>query len=181
MARRAVDREIGEDLADDRAELVAVAREPGADDRAPAVSGCRSMRKCSSGDGSKRQVLSAIVGPAPSGKYRSANARSGRSSSSVGSREIVVGVSAGAEVVVAAELEARDPERREAVEVLAVEHEVEDGHPLGREDLRAARLEPGERLAHSAHEPVGQARDVLRPRARGEDDALGLDHAAIGA
>jgi hypothetical protein len=39
-------------------------------------------------------------------------------------------------MVIAAELEPRNPERGKAVEVLPVEGEVEDGHPLRREELR---------------------------------------------
>jgi hypothetical protein len=38
-------------------------------------------------------------------------------------------------VVVAADLESRDTEDRETVEVLPVQYEVEDGEALGREEL----------------------------------------------
>ena len=82
-------------------------------------------------------------------------------------------------MVVAAELEPRDPEGGEAVEVLTVEDEVEHGHPVGREDLGPARLEPGERLAHAPHHPGGEPCDVPRQGARREDDALRHDLAAV--
>ena len=92
-----------------------------------------------------------------------------------------VRVAARTEVVVAAELEARDAVGREAVEVLAVEREVEDGHAVGLEDLGTRRLQPRERLAHAANHPGRQPRDVLRPRACGEHEPLGLDGSTIGA
>ncbi len=71
--------------------------------------------------------------------------------------------------------------RREAVEVLVVEHEVEHGHAARLEYLRTRRLQPRERLAHAVHHPGRQPRNVLRPRTRREHEALRLDLAAVGA
>src|SRR4029453_15166074 len=51
-----------------------------------------------------------------------------------------VGIAAGPEVVVAAELEARDAVRGKPVEVLAVEREVEDRHAVRSEELGPGRV-----------------------------------------
>src|SRR5262245_23865017 len=83
-------------------------------------------------------------------------------------------------MVVATELEAGDAERGEAVEVLAVEVEVEDREPLGREELRAGRLEPGERLADAADEALRKTGDVLRPGARGQHEPVCVDDPTVG-
>ena len=67
VASHAVDREVGEDLADDRCELVAVARLAG-EERDLRRVGQGPSRKCSSGEFVNMHALSITVGPAPSGK-----------------------------------------------------------------------------------------------------------------
>ncbi len=101
------------------------------------------------------------VGPAPSGKYRCSE-RSQRQL--VLERRLArdrVRVAAGSEVVVAADLEPRHAEDRKAVEVLAVEYDVEHGKALRREELRSQGLEPRDRLAKRSRQPRWQAGDVL--------------------
>ena len=180
MPSPTVEGEVGENLADDRAELEAVAGEAGSEEPRWGVRVTIDeevlVRRRLEG-----QVASASVEPAPSGKYRCANALSGSSSSSVGSRGDRVGVAAGSEVVVAADLEPRDAEDRKAVEMLAVEYDVEHGKPFRREQLRSQGLEPRDHLAKCTRQPRWQAGDVLGPGAGGEHEAVGVDDPSIGA
>ena len=125
--------------------------------------------------------MSAIVGPGALGEVALGERAQRRLVLERRLARDLVRVAARAEVVVAAELEARDAVGGEPVEVLAVEREVEDGHAVGLEDLGTRRLEPRERLAHAAHHPRRQPRDVLRPCARREHEPLGLDDPALRA
>ena len=148
----AVDREVGEDLADDRAELVAVAREPGADD-------CRWRVRVAVdeevlvGGGLEEAGLERHGRPGAVGEVALGEGAERRLVLECGLPRDRVRVTACSEVVVATELEAGDAVRREAVEVLAVEREIEDGHPVGLEELGPRRLEPGEGLADTPDEP----------------------------
>ena len=160
MARRALDGEVGEDLSDDRAELVAVPGEAGGDDgrrgvRVPVDEEVLVGRRLEEA-GLERDGRARARGEVALGE--------GAERRLVGEGRVAfdaVRVATGSEVVVAAELESRDAVGREAVEVLAVQGEVEHGHAAGLEQLRRRRLQPGERLADASHHPCGEAGDVL--------------------
>jgi hypothetical protein len=70
------------------------------------------------------------------------------------------------QVVVLAELEARDPVNGEAVEAPLVHQQVEDGEVLGPEALGAGRLEPGEDLPLGDGEAVEHVDELAVPGAR---------------
>ena len=82
---------------------------------------------------------------------------------------------------VLAELEARHPENRKAVEATLVHQQVEDRERIGPEVLGTGRLEPGQHLPLGCGEPVQDIQQVLVPGPGGEDELVGLVGVAAGA
>jgi len=177
VARVAVGRKVGEDLADDGAELEAVAGEAAPDDD------LRRVRQPVEDE----VLVGAVLEEAGLERHRRPGAVREVALGELAEEPLVVGPrlplelvrgAVLAEVVVAAELEAGDPEDGEAVvALLLVELQVEDGEPVRREELRAQWLEPGEHLPLRLH---GEARELVHPCAGRKDEPVGLVLTAIG-
>src|SRR3954468_3601739 len=146
VPRVAVDGEAGEDLADDGAELEAVAREAASDDD------LRDVRERVEDE----VLVRAVLEEAGLERHRRAGAVGKVALGELTQDRLVVGPRlavelvrgrALAQVVVAAELEPGDAEDGEAVvAVVHVELEVEDGKAVRRKELGPERLEPREHL-----------------------------------
>jgi len=178
VARLSLECEVGQDLADHRAELVAVAREAGTNDRV------RRLRVNVDEEVLVRRRLeeAGLERHRRAGSIREVAFGEGAQRRLVLERRLArdgVGIASCSEVVVAPELEAGDAVRWEAVEVLAVEREIEDRHARGLEELGPARLEPCERLADAAHRARRESRDVLGPGAGGQHETVRLDDASV--
>src|SRR5262249_34072048 len=120
VPRRTVERKVGQDLAHDRAELVAVAGEPGRHDGAVAL----RMQVDQDVLVGRRLEEAGLEGHGRAGALGEVAFRERPEGRLVGERRISVDrlwCAALAVVVVPAELEAGDAERGEAVEVLPVE------------------------------------------------------------
>jgi hypothetical protein len=83
-------------------------------------------------------------------------------------------------VVIAANLEARDREDRQAVVAPFVHLQVEDREALRREQLRLARLEPGQDLALRPGQRLQLRDERAGPGAGRHHEPLGLVGAAVG-